>query len=729
MKILLKTLVVLFFCNVANSQIIYVLDTDSNSIPDCNVIVESSNIKVYKFTDNDGKVNINNILLKGTKNFKLNVSNVGYETKKVNYKNGKKTYYVILQKKDLLLEDLVITAQIEPKKISNAIHNIKSISKKEINEIGAVSLTDIISKYSGFRITNDNILGQSSSIQGISGQNIKIMIDDIAVIGRLNGNIDLSQINLNNVERIEIVEGPLSVEYGTDALAGTINLITKSTENNFIKISSLYETVGRYNLNVSSGLKKGKINLVTDFGRNYFDGWTDGEDFNIIPKKNLADSSRYKKWKPKEQYFITVKNSFKNNKIYSELRLASFYETILNRGYPRPPYFENAFDDFYKTYRNNISIKLNKNEESNSLSFLSSFNHYKRRKNTYFNDLTTLNKTLTETSGDQDTIVFTKFDNRISFQSNFKNIFNYKLGLNISTETSEGERISGKEKNISEFALFSFLEYKMKNLHFRPAIRFAYNTSYTAPLIPSFNLMYKKNDLTFRSSVAKGFRSPSLKELYFNFVDINHNIVGNKNLKAENSVNFSSSLQLSISDVLKGIKVKAFYNDVNDLIVLAENNGQYTYENVEEYSTLGASINSQVNFNQFKLYLEYSKTGKEFTSISKNLKFFDEFSTSLSRNYMNYNILLNLKYNGKYTFLSTDENNYVKENTANSYTMLDFSINRKFNNIFILFGIKNILNTKDIEFSGVSSGVHQSSSSSISTSYGTSFFIKIDYSL
>ena len=62
------------------------------------------------------------------------------------------------------------------------------------------------------------------------------MIDDVAVIGRLNGNIDLSQINLNNVERIEIVEGPLSVEYGTDALAGTINLITKSTENNFIKI-------------------------------------------------------------------------------------------------------------------------------------------------------------------------------------------------------------------------------------------------------------------------------------------------------------------------------------------------------------------------------------------------------------------------------------------------------------------------------------------------------------
>ena len=46
----------------------------------------------------------------------------------------------------------------------------------------------------------------------------------------MNGNIDLSQINLNNVEQIEIIEGPLSTIYGTDALAGTINIITKKLD-------------------------------------------------------------------------------------------------------------------------------------------------------------------------------------------------------------------------------------------------------------------------------------------------------------------------------------------------------------------------------------------------------------------------------------------------------------------------------------------------------------------
>ena len=65
------------------------------------------------------------------------------------------------------------------------------------------------------------------SVQGLSGENVKILIDGVPVVGRLNGNVDLSQINLTNIERVEIVEGPLSVNYGTNALAGTINLITK----------------------------------------------------------------------------------------------------------------------------------------------------------------------------------------------------------------------------------------------------------------------------------------------------------------------------------------------------------------------------------------------------------------------------------------------------------------------------------------------------------------------
>ena len=55
-----------------------------------------------------------------------------------------------------------------------------------------------------------------------------MLVDGVPVRGRLNGQVDLSQLSLNNVERVEIVNGPMAVEYGTNALAGTINLITKS---------------------------------------------------------------------------------------------------------------------------------------------------------------------------------------------------------------------------------------------------------------------------------------------------------------------------------------------------------------------------------------------------------------------------------------------------------------------------------------------------------------------
>ena len=157
-------------------------------------------------------------------------------------------------------------------------------------------------------VKNDNVLGSSITMQGISGQNIKILIDGVSVIGRLNGNIDLSQINLNNIERVEIIEGPLSVDFGTDALAGTINLITNKSQ--YDKVSSsinlYYETVGHYNSDINFSLKKNNNLFSFSGGRNYFDGWSQGDKFSFIPTAQLADANRVKLWNPKEQLFAKI---------------------------------------------------------------------------------------------------------------------------------------------------------------------------------------------------------------------------------------------------------------------------------------------------------------------------------------------------------------------------------------------------------------------------------------
>ena len=98
------------------------------------------------------------------------------------------------------------------------------------------------------------------------------------------------------------------------------------------------------------------------------------------------------------------------------------------------------------------------------------------------------------------------------------------------------------QAEIGDYALFTSSEYKPINgLIIRPGLRYSYNTSYKSPLIPSLNLRYNRNDWIFRTSYSSGFRAPSIKDLYFNFVDSNHDIQGNPNLTAETSHNFSFS--------------------------------------------------------------------------------------------------------------------------------------------------------------------------------------------
>lgn len=132
-----------------------------------------------------------------------------------------------MTEQDHFLDGLVVTGQYAPNTIEKATHKVRVIDRQKMDVMSAQNLRDVLTNELNIRISQDNVLGSSMSMQGISGQNVKILIDGVPVVGRLEGNIDLSQINLNNIERVEIIEGPMSVNYGTDALAGTINLITK----------------------------------------------------------------------------------------------------------------------------------------------------------------------------------------------------------------------------------------------------------------------------------------------------------------------------------------------------------------------------------------------------------------------------------------------------------------------------------------------------------------------
>ena len=650
-------------------------------------------------------------------------------------------------KQEQELETVVVTAQYKKTTQNKAVQKIKVIDRKTIDAMAAVTLRDVLVNQNNIRVAQDNVLGSSMSLQGMSGQNIKILIDGIPVIGRLNGNIDISQINLNTIERIEIVEGPLSVNYGTDALAGTINLISKTNKKDGFSsmLNSYYENIGQYNVDGSLSYKKGFGSITLSLGRNFFDGWNPFDDFIDFPSSRPADTLRYKQWKPKEQYFSRLAYQLKRQNFTFSPYLSYFNEKITNRGLPRAPYNEIAFDDEYNSWRVDGGFNLKYSFKNHSVfNAQAAYNNYKRIKNTFVKDLTTLSQELSQTPGAQDTTTFDLLMSRGTWNTNQSDRFyNFQLGYDVSFETASGERIEGVGQEQMDLAMFASAELTFfKELVIRPALRMAYNSQYRAPLVPSVNLKYNLKAWTFRASYAKGFRAPSLKELYFDFVDINHNIVGNQDLNAEFSDNYTADI--SYSKKRSKLSVKAdigiFYNELDNLITLAispNDPQQYTYVNIGEYSTFGNQLNAGLNYKGLSINTGISYIGR-FNNLARSYddlpsyNFSPEYRFNIvySNGKYNYGAAFFFKYNGRRNgfFISEDE---IFESLIEAYNQMDCNVTKKFlnNKITLTLGIKNILNVQDVINTYGTGGVHSDNSGSISMNWGRSVFCGLKFKI
>ncbi len=733
---------ILFFTYTVFAQQIHIYSAkDSLRIPFASLLIKNNRLSYGKTSSDQGIIDLQQF--NDTTIYNLTIQCFGFEKyscqlsgKEIN--NLEKIY---LKPGNINLDEVVITAQYEPTIAEQAVQKIKVIDKEKIHQMGAVNLRDVLSNQLNVRLQQDNVLGSAMTLQGISGENVKFLIDGVPMIGRLNGNIDLSQINMNNVERIEFIEGPLSVQYGTNALAGTINIITKksSLKRFSAGITSYYESIGAYNFTADAGFSYRKHNLQMSGGRNYFDGWNTNEKPFYFPKERIADSLRFKQWKPKEQYFASAAYQYTFKKLNFGLKSTYFNEVIINRGYPRAPYAETSFDDYYYTTRFDNSLSLTgKLSEKWSVNFLSAYNYYNRIKKTLYKDLTTLDEILSANSSDQDTSSFTLLMSRASFvRSSPLAKLNYELGYDVNYESAFGNRIDKQLQYMGDYAAFATVEYKpVSQLVIKPGLRYAYNTVYKTPLIPSLNLKWSiLENHSVRASYARGFRAPSIKELYFFFVDINHNIVGNDNLLSENSDNYS--LTYNYKRDIKKCRLKfdagIFYNDIFNLITLAQTTGtEYSYVNIGRYKTLGAQLGTTLNFKRLMLQVGYNHTGRynglsEITT-SPEFTYSPEFLTNI-----NYKIIkskttfsIYYKYNGKlpgYALVNSE----VVQTTVSDYNMMDLTISQLFwkDRINLVLGCKNLFDVKSINSSIVSGGAHSSSSSSVPLSTGRNYFIKL----
>lgn len=133
------------------------------------------------------------------------------------------------------LEEVIVTATRTKRQLSSVPMPVILINKEQIQKSGSVRLRDILLEQTGITLVKDVGNSEGVQLQGISADYTLIMIDGVPIVGRTAGNIDLNRITVNNIKQIEVVKGPTSSLYGSEAMGGVINIITEKPTKEQLK--------------------------------------------------------------------------------------------------------------------------------------------------------------------------------------------------------------------------------------------------------------------------------------------------------------------------------------------------------------------------------------------------------------------------------------------------------------------------------------------------------------
>ena len=697
------------------------------------VIVKSGEGEEFGVTDKNGQFG-----------FTLNLP-IKYLISHVSYQNldgdlSTSGSVIELSPQATYLDDVVITGQYQPQSAKNAVYKVRSISSERIAAQNANSIHDVLSNELNIRISRDNATGRSNiSLQGLSAQYVKVLVDGVPLVGKggVSNDVDLGQIDIQQVERFEIVEGPMAVNYGADALAGVINIITKKDiEGKMdLKLNLQTETAGDeyklfdqgiYSPSVNLGYKPAKNWYTQVSGRYYrFGGW-----------QGRAEG-REKEWHPKEQLFggWLTRYSKGNWEVY--YRLDVMDELITNLGPERN--LDNkeprATDEEYNALRFNHQVQSDLSLGKSSLNSVFSYTDYERLATNYERFLDSGQER--RLANGNDTIYYRNFFTRNTL-SNFLSTGkrSFQAGIESTHETSGGSTLSSGDKHLTNVAMFLSGEFVFNSLKVRPGIRYSYNSLFETIPTPSINFFYSLSEHTqFRWSYGRGFRAPSIRELFHEFIDSNHNILGNDELTPEDSHNFNFDVTHNLKNLPIELTLSGFYNEINDGIVLLtpEGNSATTYFNLTKNKTHGGNLRGSYKKGPLNASVGISHTGRyQFLRNEPDVPDFVYASEFLARAQYNFtSIATHLSAFYKYTGplsryqLIQDDPQLTKQD---GYHTLDANASRSFGNIKLAIGVRNALDVTSINTSGGSGGAH-SGGDGVPIGFGRSYFLSINYKI
>ena len=242
----------------------------------------------------------------------VEVTALGYDTKLIRVKDLATMATLKLQEKIGQLGEVVVAATRTDRSVENLPMPVTVIGKQQIEETGGMRLSEVLREQTGLQVIGDH--GSGLQMQGLSSDYILILLDGEPLIGRTAGNFDLDRISVSNIERIEVLRGPSSAIYGSEAMAGVINIITKTSQQKVTaNLDTRYRSFNTWDVGGEIGYNKDDWNLYAYFNRYT----TDGFDLNpdVIGKTQSpfsANTAQLKLGKKLNKWDIKVFTRFYN---------------------------------------------------------------------------------------------------------------------------------------------------------------------------------------------------------------------------------------------------------------------------------------------------------------------------------------------------------------------------------------------------------------------------------
>ena len=505
---------------------------------------------------------------------------------------------------DRKLEEVTISATKTAKSIAKLPIPVMIISEKEIEEFGSSKLFDVIKRQTGIVSVTTKTGTEGLQMQGLDASYTTILLDGFPIIGRSFGALDLNRIALVDVEKIEVIKGASSSLYGSNALGGVINLVSKKKliDGKSTTFSLKHATHNTTNASLIYQYKKEHLQLSNSF--DYYN--SDGYD--------LIDSDK-----------LSTVNPYSNYTISSNLKYGISDKILLNTN---ARYYKQEQVHTAEHLNSLLKGKSNIEEWSlgSSLKYLMSSNLNQQI------EVYKTNYRADEFLNTEEGILHDNnyFDHTL-LQSELKSYFTYKglntvIGFGMTKEELSRRDFSNNPKQDLKFLYGQLDATAFDKLNIILGSRYDYYTDYTPVISNKLALGFPiTKKLNINSSVGTGFKTPDFRQKYFDFTNstIGYTVLGRdvafdrlatmqaegiiqeivpfseliSPLKSETSINLNLGIKYYPTHYLT-FDVNLFNNKVNDLIewqLVAKgvnNTNIYSYFNINQVETKGIEFNS-----------------------------------------------------------------------------------------------------------------------------------------